>query len=163
MILWHVALTVVAVRVVFGDPRMDVRMLAIGAVLPDLLDLPWGRPAVFHSLVGCVGLLVVIMLATIGRRAARRTLLPLAIGAFVHLVLDGMWIEQDVLLWPFGDDPPHLSLWPSGWSLVVQEAIGLVVLVRLWQRCGLADPDRRRLLWRSGRLEPLAPEGGVAP
>jgi hypothetical protein len=162
VILWHVTLTVVAVRVVFGDPRMDVRFLALGAVLPDLLDLPWGRPAAFHSLVGCVGLLVAIMLGTIGHRRLRRQLLPLAIGALVHLVLDGMWVEQDVLLWPFSDDVPHLSLWPSGWSLVVQEGVGLLVAVRLWQRCGLSDPERRRALWREGRLEPVTPEGGVA-
>ena len=39
MLLWHLASITFLFRWIFRDPIVDVRFLAIGAVVPDVLDL----------------------------------------------------------------------------------------------------------------------------
>ena len=55
-------------------------VVALGAVLPDLVDGVLGGPWLLHSVTGSIVLLVVVMLATIGRRAARKRWLGLFSG-----------------------------------------------------------------------------------
>jgi hypothetical protein len=57
VLLWHVGATIAFVRYAFRDPNMDLRYLALGAVLPDLIDTPLGIG--FWSLIGgLVGILL---------------------------------------------------------------------------------------------------------
>ena len=62
MFLWFIGTAVVTVWYVFRDPRFDYRLLAVGAVLPDVIDLPGGYARWAHSLTVSVGALVVVML-----------------------------------------------------------------------------------------------------
>ena len=43
MFLWFLGTALVTVWYVFTDPRFDYRLLLVGAVLPDVIDVPW-RP-----------------------------------------------------------------------------------------------------------------------
>ena len=86
---------------VFRDPAIDYRLVVVGALLPDLVDAPFGGARVLHTLVASVVLLVGVMLATRHRRRARRRLLAVPIGTFLHLVLDGMWTRTETFWWPF--------------------------------------------------------------
>ena len=43
MFLWFIGTAVVSVWYIFRDPRFDYRFLAVGAVLPDVIDLPNGH------------------------------------------------------------------------------------------------------------------------
>jgi nitrogen fixation-related uncharacterized protein len=155
MILWFVATAWLAVWLVFRDPHFDYRILAIGALLPDIVDAPFGGARVMHTMIGNVALLIVVMLATIGRRARRRMLLALPIGCFLHLVFDGAFANTTVLWWPFTggsfDDAPLPSVERGAISIVL-EVVGLAVLFWFWRRFQLADPDRRRTLVRTGHL-----------
>ena len=157
MLLWFVGLAVVLVWVVFQSPALDVRFVAAGAVLP-LLDVLTGGPWVLHTLLGSVGLLVVVMLATRERRLLRRQLLGLPIGTFFHLVLDGAWTRSELFWWPFlggrAFDGPLLESDRPAVLLVAMEAAGGLALWWAWRAFGLADPVRRRELQRSGRLRP---------
>ncbi len=54
MLFWHVGATIALIRYAFRDEAMDLRFLALGAVLPDLLDTPIGF--VFWSTFGSVRL-----------------------------------------------------------------------------------------------------------
>ena len=73
MLLWYVGVSVVAVHVVFRSTGLDYRLVAVGALGPLLVDLPFGHMAYGHTLLVAVGLLEVVMLATIGRpRLLRR-------------------------------------------------------------------------------------------
>lgn len=101
VLLWFAGLSVVIVWQVFRDPRFDYRLVMVGAVLPDAVDVLWGGARLLHTLVFSVVLLVSVMLASRGRRDVRRRLLALPIGTFLHLVLDGMWARTQVFWWPF--------------------------------------------------------------
>lgn len=159
MFFWFLGAVLGAVWYVFRDPRFDVRLLAVGALAPELDGL-FGGARVMHSLAFSLVLLTVVMLATIGRRASRRTWLGLPIGTMLHLVVDGAWTNARVFGWPLGgwsfEDAP-LPAVSRGWWNVPLEALGLAIVVWFWRRAGLAAPERRRDVVRTGRLyEPLA-------
>lgn len=174
MIAWHVGATLFLFRWIFRDPKVDVRFLALGAVLPDLIDLPLGTlvfrqslstgEAWTHSLLAPTAVTVVILLATRrGRR--RRAWMALAVGMFFHLLVDGMWTKTEVFLWPFfGDIPPGpRPYWEGIWTRALddpwrwgRELVGLGYLVWVWIGSGLGDPARRAELARTGRLEPVS-------
>lgn len=165
MFLWFLGMTLGAVWYVFRDPRFDVRLLAVGAVLPELDGL-FGGARVMHSLAFSLVLLALVMVLTVGRRSARKLCLGLPIGTMLHLVFDGAWADAHVFGWPLGGRSFEDAALPTverGWWNLPLELVGLAVLVWFWRRAGLADPARRRELWRTGRLyERLAAPAGRA-
>ena len=158
MVLWFLGGSLVITWLVFHDPAIDYRVLMLGAVLPDLVDALFGGARVLHSLVGSVVLLVVVMLATIGRRAARRRWIFLPIGTFLHLALDGAFTVTQVFWWPFtgwsfdGEPLPSVERGLSELNVLLEVA-GLVALVWFYRRFGLGDPARRRQFVHTGRLD----------
>lgn len=155
MLTWFVATSVLAVWFVFRDPRFDLRVLVLGALVPDIIDLPLGRVTPAHSLTAAVGVLILVMALTIGRKAVRRRWLALPIGMLLHLVFDGVVGSTQVFWWPFaGFDLGDKSV-PSverGWWNVPLEVVGLGGLWWLWRRGGLADASARRHVLRTGQL-----------
>lgn len=155
MALWFAGMAVVIVWLVFKDPAIDYRLVVAGALLPDLVDGPWGGARLLHTLVFSAGLLVLVMLATRRRRRARRRFLAVPIGTFLHLVLDGMWTHTHTFWWPFlgsslRDRLPALAHGPV--VLVLEEVVGAAALVWAWRRFGLDDRGRRSTFIRTGRL-----------
>lgn len=139
---------------VLRDPRFDYRLIALGALLPDLIDAPLGHRGVAHTLVGAVGLLTLVMLATINRRPLRKHLIAIPIGFLAHLVLDAVWANKALFWWPgFGSWGTSDILPPLAIG-VVRELIGLGVAVIIWRRFGLGDGDARREFVRTGKLTP---------
>lgn len=156
MILWFAAGAVFLVWNVFQSPGLDFRLVALGAMLPLVIDVPFGHRTPSHSLLAAVAVLVVVMAATAGRgrRLLRRRLLGLPIGYFSGLVLSASWTDQELFWWPaFGTDTGDVDVLPGVGAVLVLELLGLLAAVWGWRRFGLADPVRRRLLWRTGRLE----------
>ena len=155
MFLWFIGMAFLASWLVFRDPALDHRLIVVGALLPDVIDAPTGRAGVAHSLFASAVLLAVVVLATRGRRHLRRSLVALAIGTFLHLLLDGIWTNRQVFLWPFaGTDLGDAQL-PSvarGLANVPLELAGLAVLIWAWYRFRLGEPERRRTLLRTGHL-----------
>lgn len=173
MLFWHAGATLWLFRWIFRDPKVDVRFLLLGAVLPDLVDLLVGTILFprfstgelwFHTLLAPVAYMVVVLLATRrGRR--RRAYMALGIGWLLHLLLDGLWTQPEILFWPFfgwemavGQAP----YWPLAWERALSdpwrwllEAVGLAYLVWLWFAAGLTDRERRRELFRTGRIPEL--------
>ena len=156
MLLWYTAGSVFGVANVFQSPGLDYRLVAVGALLPLLIDLPFGEQAYAHTLLASIALLVVVMLATAGRgrRLARRRLISLPIGAFFGLVLSAAWRSQEVFLWPaFGTDFPGQALLPSWPVVLLLEVLGALALVWVTRRGALGDADRRQRFVRTGRLD----------
>jgi hypothetical protein len=157
MCFWFLGGAFLVVWLVFRDPAFDYRLLLLGVIAPDVLDALFGGARVLHSLAFSVVLLIIVMLGTIGHRALRRRLIALPIGTFLHLLLDGAFASTEVFWWPFSglafaDDPPLPSVERGPWNVPL-EVVGLAILAWAWQRFGLADAARRRLFWRTGRLD----------
>ncbi len=125
MILWFVGLSCLIVLLVFGDPRIDYRLIAVGSLLPDapLTVTP------LHSLTAGALALVVVMLATRRGNPVRRRLLAIPIGMLLHLVLDG---STDGLWWPDGGRLPSFER-PLA-LLAVMELAGAAALYWSWAR-----------------------------
>ena len=171
MLFWHVGATIAFTRYAFRDEAMDLRFLALGAILPDLIDSPIGlvlwpqfrsvRLAA-HTLLFATLLLGAVMAVT-RRGRPRKRWMPLAIGVLLHLVLDGMWRFPSTLWWPFlGWEFDGTSFATVGayldWLLTdvrtwALEAVGLAYLAALAQRSDLSNPDARRLLVTTGRVQ----------
>lgn len=156
MFLWFLSLSVLIVLLVFQSPAIDHRLVALGALLP-LAEIALGDPFVLHTLVASVALLAIVMLAGRGRRLVQRRWLGLPIGTFLHLVLDGTWTRTELFWWPFAGEDALLSgdvpdLDRPLWLILVQEVIGLIVLVWLARTYRLTEPGPRRRLITTGRL-----------
>jgi hypothetical protein len=158
MFLWFIGTAVVSVWYIFRDPRFDYRLLVVGALLPDAIDLPEGHAKWAHSMTVSVGALVLVMLATAGRKPIRRLLLAAPIGMLLHLVWDGAFASTKVFWWPFAGSWGSVRV-PSlqrGWWNVAFEAAGALLLAWMWRECELSDPERRDALIHRGELAPPA-------
>ena len=155
----------------FRDPAMDLRVLAFGAVLPDLIDKPIGSilftdyfetgRIYAHTLLFAIVVLLAVMVLTRRGSAARKRWMALPIGVFFHLLLD-MPLDSKTLWWPvLGLEFPSFArgafvdlvayLLRSPW-VVLQELLGLSYLIALYRKAQLGDPERRAELVASGRL-----------
>lgn len=171
MLFWHLGASLWLFRWIFRDPKVDVRFLILGALVPDLVDMPIGTLILSdrystselwaHSLVAASAFMAAVLIATRrGRR--RRAWMALGVGWLFHLLLDGMWLNEDVFFWPIlGWDLPTApsAFWPEAlqraladpwrWAL---EALGALYLWWLWRALGLGDQERREIVFRTGRL-----------
>jgi hypothetical protein len=154
--LWFAGTAFLAVWLVFRDPAFDYRLLMLGAVLPDIVDAAFGGSAIFHSVLGSVALLALVMAVTVGRRSLRRHLIALPIGTFLHLVFDGAFSSSQAFWWPLAGGSlaeQPLPVMGRGWWNVLLELIGLAILGWAWRRFRLGDPVRRAVFLREGRLD----------
>jgi inner membrane protein len=102
---------------------VDVRILMVGAMLPDIIDKPVGQylfADTFHNgRIFSHTLLFFLLLAVSGGilYALKRQvwMLTLAFGTLTHLILDGMWGVPATFLWPL-----------MGWKFASIELGGVV-------------------------------------
>ncbi|MGH3650636.1 MAG: metal-dependent hydrolase [Acidimicrobiia bacterium] len=171
MLSWHVGATLWLFRWIFRDPKVDVRFLLVGAILPDLVDLPLGTLLFAdrystgelwsHTLLAPTIYMAIVLLTT-RRGRGRRAWMALGVGWLFHLLLDGMWVDREVFLWPwFGFDfsPQESPFWSLAWERAWsdpwrwgKEAVGLVYLAWLWVALGMSSPARRQATLETGRL-----------
>jgi hypothetical protein len=155
VLLWYAAGSVFAVWNVFQSAGLDFRAVALGALMPLLVDLPAAHQAYGHTLVAPVVALALVMLVTSGRgrRLLRRRVIGLPIGWFCGLALSGAFASQRVFWWPaFGREFGHVALLPAAPVVAIEELVGVAAAAWIWTRFGLRDPSRRRELLRRGRL-----------
>jgi LexA-binding, inner membrane-associated putative hydrolase len=174
MLFWHLGATLWLFRWIFRDPKVDVRFLLLGAILPDLIDLLFGTVIMgdtlatgelwFHTLLApTLYMIGVLILTRRGRR--RRAFMALGVGWLFHILLDGMWTDAEVLFWPFfgwempAGQPPF---WPQAWERAMGDSwrwaldvVGLAYLIWIWFATGLNQKERRDGLWRTGRIPDL--------
>lgn len=170
MLFWHLGANLWLFRWIFRDPKVDVRFLFLGAVLPDLIDIALGTLILAdrystsqlwaHALVLPSFYMVGVLLTT-RRGRQRRALMAVGVGWLFHLLLDGMWMDQAVFLWPFFGDIPagDAPFWPLAWDRAMndpwrwlKELAGLGYLVWLWRHLNLSDRSRRGEVLATGRL-----------
>jgi len=148
------------------DP-IDFRLVLLGTVLPDLIDKPLAALLGLEGRLWAHSLLFLVGLALLSRVPSLRPILWLAFGVGTHLVLDQIWWQPVVVLWPaFGPFPPGA---PSLEGLldvlfhdpVVQagEGIGLAILVGFAWTHGVRSWPSLRAFLRSGTPLPVAAPG----
>lgn len=132
--------------------HIDIRVLLVGSLLPDIIDKPLGRlffrDMFSNGRIICHTLFFLIILSLAGiylyRRKRKNWLLVLSFGTFTHLIFDQMWLSPHTLFWPlYGwSFPKHANIGFACWlggiftSLLTQpnsyvyitEIIGGVVL-----------------------------------
>ena len=149
MLFWHTGASIAIARYAFRDERMDLRMLVLGALLPDLIDTPiglffydrlHGGRLFTHSLLLAV-IVMVVVVATTRRGRPRKMWMPLAIGLLLHALLDAMWLDPETLWWPllgWGFSPAgpatvtgYLGSVLGDWRVWLGEGAGLIYLAYL--------------------------------
>jgi membrane-bound metal-dependent hydrolase YbcI (DUF457 family) len=132
--------------------RIDIRLLLIGSLLPDIIDKPVGmlffRDTFSNGQIFSHTLLFFAVITLGGlclyRRRDKTWLLVLSFGTFTHLILDAMWRKPRTLLWPlygFSFEKIDLTNWlPEKWhiwltepTILISEFVGAVVVISfLW-------------------------------
>jgi membrane-bound metal-dependent hydrolase YbcI (DUF457 family) len=126
---------------------LDIRILMIGSLLPDIIDKPLcllgfgdGR-SITHTLL--VAIIILLIGSYIYKQFKKTWLLAINIGMFTHLVLDSMWNKPQTLLWPFYQwalPAPSSRITPEqiyvSWNAALHspgvdiwELIGIVILI----------------------------------
>ena len=155
MFFWFLGTSFVAVWFVFRDDRFDYRVLALGALVPDIIDIVTGGVWVMHSVVSSVVVLAFVM--AIARRGSlrRRRWLALPIGMLMHLVFDGAFNSTETFWWPFAgftfvnESIPSLNRMPLN---ILLELIGIALLGWMWKINQLSRRDNRARFLSTGRL-----------
>lgn len=88
VLLWFVGTSIASVWSVFRDRKFAYRWVIVGSLVP------------VFSVVTVVGVLVAVMLLTIGKKIVRKNFLALTIGLFLHLVFDGAFLDTKMFWWP---------------------------------------------------------------
>ncbi len=129
---------------------MDLRILIIGSLLPDIIDKPLGQIILRHSLnngrIYSHTLLFLVALTLIGMLLYRSRrwlwMYLLASGTLIHFLLDEMWRTPGTLLWPLlGWGFPWREATLPEWiwqmflelfsspAIFIPELIGFIILV----------------------------------
>ena len=128
--------------------RIDIRLLLVGSLLPDIIDKPIGQLLFKDSLsngrIFSHTLFFLILITFWGlffhKRYGKTWFLFLSFGTLMHLILDQMWRAPRTLLWPILGlkfEPIDLTGWIEGmWhslltdpAIYIPELIGLLVLI----------------------------------
>jgi len=131
---------------------LDLRLLFIGSLLPDIIDKPvglfffretFGNGRIFGHTFLFLTVLIIIGLF-IYRCRSNTWLLVLSFGTFTHLVFDQMWRAPRTLLWPaygLAFDRGDVTHWTANIfhalltepSVYVPELVGVMILIWLAQ------------------------------
>ena len=139
------------------DMEIDVRLLMIGSILPDLIDKPMGH-ILFPQDNGRIfahTLLFVIILSAVG--LMYRPVLSLSLGATFHHILDGMFLDPRTSLWPllgpFESYDFRVYQWIEAYRdpyVITEEIAGALLLIILILNWKLFIPSNLKSFLRRG-------------
>lgn len=136
----------------------DIRILAFGALLPDIID----KPLCFLTLAPCRGYShTLVFLLIVCYLSKRFKLLELAFGTVMHFILDLMFLERKTFLWPIYGLRMEFTLHTASfyWDriftvgfIMVTEIIGMICLLYVFVRYRLYKGSNIKELIVHGRL-----------
>lgn len=149
--------------------HVDIRILMVGSLLPDIIDKPVGqfffRETFSNGRIFSHTLLFLLVLTGIGfylyRRHRQVWMLTLAAGTFLHLILDGMWTTPATLFWPlmgFTFEKEDITDWLANIfreafshpQYAIPELLGLVILA--WFGLALVFRKKVSAFLKSGNV-----------
>jgi len=126
--------------------RINLLFLALGSILPDIVDKPLGLIIYGTPMMGRIfahTLLFLLLLFALAFLWRDWRVGSLAFGVLIHLLLDGIWGTPQVLFWPLlGPFPPVEHLDPLGYvemllqglknpQILLPECLGLAWILYL--------------------------------
>jgi len=128
--------------------HIDIRLLLLGSLLPDIIDKPIGqfffRETFNNGRIFCHTLLFLTLITLTGfylyQNRSKTWLLVLSFGTGMHLVQDQMWLYPQTLFWPgygFAFEKLDLTHWAQNilyalhtdLAVYVPELVGATILV----------------------------------
>jgi len=141
------------------DQDWDIRLLVLGAFLPDIIDKPLGHlilPENNGRIFAHTVLFAVVLLTT---ALAFRRLMPLSLGVSVHLLVDGIFLDPHGALWPllgaFRSTDYELIRWLHAFNepyTIMEELFGLTIIALIVWQYGLYSRKGLSRFLRKGRL-----------
>ncbi len=157
MLFYLVGLSTLLTFFIFRSVGIDYRYVAIGSLLPVLIDVLIGRPLAGHAFIFPVVLLVGIMLVTIpASRLLRRKLLCIPIGVFWTLILQGTFMFNYLWFWPFSSEDQNylMSLFPSFGFWILRDIVGMISIYILFSIGELYKKEKLDVFLKTGRISP---------
>jgi membrane-bound metal-dependent hydrolase YbcI (DUF457 family) len=121
---------------------VDIRLLLLGALLPDIIDKPVGqlffRETFSNGRIFLHTLLFLSLIILIGiylfRKNSRTWLLVMSAGVFTHLIFDQIWLSPKTMLWPLyglAFEKVNLTGWAGGifYALLTNPAVYIPELI----------------------------------
>ncbi len=153
--------------------ELDFRFVLLGSVLPDLIDKPLGASLHLEARLWAHSLLFLAALLAASLVPALRGLRWAGFGDAVHLLVDLIWQEPMVALWPLlgtafppGDQSlgGYFQVLLSDPYVQFGEVVGGAILIAIVWRYRLYRWKEMRQFLRDGRLVPgNAARGTTAP
>lgn len=151
---------------------VDFRLVLLGSILPDLIDKPLGAILHLDARLWAHSLLFLGAIFVVSLLPALRGLRWVGFGDAVHLLVDLMWQQPMVAVWPllglafpageqsFGG---YLQVLLTDPYVQFGEIVGGVILIATAWRYGLFSRARFRQFLRDGHLvtAPAAPGTGA--
>ncbi len=126
---------------------IDFRLVLVGAILPDLIDKPLGALFGLEARLWAHTLLFLAAVLLLSRIPRLRGFAWVGFGVATHLLLDQIWFQPNVALWPFAGPflPGTLNL--GGYLHVLLtdpyvqagEVVGTILLVAFAWSHGLSS------------------------
>ena len=134
----HLGLTLAAGRLMRW---VDLAFLALGSMLPDIIDKPLGLLAFGTAEQGRTfghTLLFLMVLATLAVYLKNARMASVSVGVLAHLVLDSMWKSPVILFWPMlGNFPSVQDLGVGNFPPAQDLGVSDYILAQLY---GLRNP-----------------------
>ena len=161
----HLGLTMAAAQLARKALKPSMAFVALGSMLPDLVDKPlgwivFGTPAMGRIYAHTI--LFLLVLLAISALTRSNQLASMSGGVTTHLVLDTMWNSPVTLLWPLlGNFPDRTGTGVEGYlemlihglsnpMISVPEALGLIYLIYYVLRVDPGVLIKARALFRRG-------------
>ena len=156
--------------ITFLASNIDIRILLIGSLLPDIIDKPIGlfffQDTISNGRIICHTLLFLILMTLAGsylyKSRGRTSLFAVSFGIFTHLIFDQMWRAPRTLFWPiygFTFDRMDLTDWipnilhalMTDAQVYVPELVGTAILV--WFTLALARKRKVFYFLKCGQVQ----------
>ena len=125
------------IPIIIAERRdIDFRLLALGALLPDIIDKPLGHLILSENNGRIIAHTLIFAIFAVALAIHYRKLLPLSYGIVFHGILDTTFTDPQGTLWPFTGPfratDFHLVYWFDSFlepTVVAWEIVGLLSVV----------------------------------
>ena len=147
------------------QPKFDIRWLALGIMLPDMIDKTIGllifRQYIDNGRIYAHTLIFSLALSVLAGHFRNRWAVSISFGAWTHLAFDRMWEVPETLFWPaLRLDFPRTDFDPSRWIEIlltdpyvyISEIVGAGILLVMFFYFGMYRWDKFKQVFASGRF-----------